>query len=125
MAIGGGRYGASGCITRGGPGCSLTAYLATLTQAERDNAYHDAVIYNISVPFVNENNDGIILESSANGLSGPNVLNLQMELQTNMGVNHQECMNHKYVTDKFDAIFNGTAGSPTDDHRTFFKIDKR
>jgi hypothetical protein len=35
------------------------------------------------------------------------------------------CMNHKYVTDKFDAIFNGTAGSPTDDHRTFFKIDKR
>jgi hypothetical protein len=115
-----------GCITRGAPGCSLTAYLATLTQAERDNAYHEAVLYNISVPFVNEDNDGIILKSSANGIAeGPNVLNLEMELQPNMGVNHQECMNHQFVTDKFESIFNGTIDTHNDNIKTFFRIPLR
>jgi pimeloyl-ACP methyl ester carboxylesterase len=114
-----------GCITRGAPGCSLTAYLATLTQAERDNAYEDAVLYNVSVQIVNENNDGIVLQSSANGLTeSPNVLNLEMELRPDMGVNHQECMNHQFVTDQFEKIFDGLT-SRTDkspDFRQFFTI---
>jgi hypothetical protein len=97
----------------------------TLTQAERDNAYEDAVLYNVSVQIVNENNDGIVLQSSANGLSGLNVLNLEMELQPNMGVNHQECMNHRFVTDKFETIFNGTIDTPNDDIKTFFRIPLR
>jgi pimeloyl-ACP methyl ester carboxylesterase len=117
-----------GCITRGAPGCSLTAYLATLTQAERDNAYHEAVLYNISVPFVNEDNDGIILKSSANGIAeGPNVLNLEMELVPTLGVNHQECMNHEYVTNKFEYIFNGLTDrqDKSSNFKDFFTIPPR
>lgn len=105
--------------------CGWTAFLASLSAAQRADMYEPSTT-TVSVQIVNEGNDGIVLQSSANGLTeGPNVLNLEMELRPDFGVNHQECMNHLFVTDKFESIFNGTAGSRTDDHRDFFKIPKR
>jgi hypothetical protein len=69
----------------------------------------------------------VILKSSANGLSGLNVLNLEMELRPDMGVNHQECMNHRFVTDKFKYIFDGLAGltGKSPDFIPFFTIPER
>jgi hypothetical protein len=115
-------------IPRGGRpvDCSFTTFLSTLSASQRADIYEPSTT-TVSVQIVNEHNDGIVLQSSANGLSGPNVLNLEMELQPTMGVNHQECMNHQFVTDKFEQIFNGTIpNNPmSDEHKTFFKIPLR
>ena len=79
----------------------------------------------VNVQIVDEHNDGIVLQSSANGLSGFNVLNLEMELRPDFGVNHQECMNHQFVTDKFKEIFDGSIRPQNDDIRIFFAIPER
>jgi pimeloyl-ACP methyl ester carboxylesterase len=107
--------------------CSLTTFLATLSAAQRADIYEPTTT-TVSVPIVNENNDGIVLQSSANGLTeGPNVLNLEMELLTDMGVNHQECMNHQFVTAEFEKIFDGLVSRQDKplNFKSFFTIPKR
>jgi pimeloyl-ACP methyl ester carboxylesterase len=107
--------------------CSWTTFLATLSTAQKADMYEPTTT-TVSVQIVNENNDGIVLQSSANGIAeGPNVLNLEMELRPDMGVNHQECMNHQFVTDQFEKVFDGLT-SRTDkslDFKRFFTIPNR
>lgn len=110
-----------GCYTpRSGPrpDCSFNTFMRTLSAADLNNLYEN-VTTTVQVPVINEENDGIALKSSTNGLIGNDVKTIETRLLSDLGVNHQECMNHEFITEIFEEkIFNGTNGS-------FFSIARR
>ena len=97
--------------------CSFDRFMNTLSAADIDNLY-ETVTTTVTVPIVNEENDGIVLKSSSNGLDYANA-KIETRLRTDLGVNHQECMNHEFITEIFtNDVFSGT-------REGFFLIAKR
>ena len=97
--------------------CSFERFISTLSQAQRNNMYETVTITQ-TVPIINEENDGIAMKYSTNGLEGSNIVKFETDLRPDLGVSHQECMNHEFITDIFDnKIFNDT--------RSFFHVKKR
>ena len=109
----------SRCESRPRIDCSFNRFIGTLSQADRNNLYETVTSW-VNVPVINEENDGIILKSSSNGLSNsPNVKTIETRLRTDFGVNHQECMNHEFITEIFYRdIFSGS-------QYDFFLVEKR
>ena len=98
--------------------CSFERFIGTLSRADRNNMYETVTRTEI-VPILNQENDGIAMKYSTNGLEGPNVVKFETDLRPDLGVNHQECMNHEFITKIFNGqIFDGSSGS-------FFSIAKR
>ncbi len=108
-----------GCETNRSPGrdCSFNRFIGTLSPNDRDNLY-ETVTSTVTVPIINEDNDGIVLTSSSNGLDYANA-KIETRLRTDLGVNHQECMNHEFITEIFvNDIFSGNRDR-------FFILEKR
>jgi pimeloyl-ACP methyl ester carboxylesterase len=109
----------TGCELQPRIDCSFGRFMGTLSAADLDNLYEN-VTNTVTVPIVNEENDGVVLKSSSLGLDGANVVKVETRLRTDLGVNHQECMNHEFVTEIFNNnVFNGAS------HGAYFLIAKR
>jgi pimeloyl-ACP methyl ester carboxylesterase len=101
-------------------GCTFEDFTQTLNADELDNLMVPSTTQ-VGVAVNNEEFDGIVLKSSANGLNG--AISIETRLEPNLGVNHQECMNHPFITDIFNRDIFGLDGATPRD--PFFKIERR
>jgi pimeloyl-ACP methyl ester carboxylesterase len=86
-----------------GPCYSFTEYAnVVLSPAQRAAAY-GTYMRTYTTRIMNEENDGIVLKSSSQGLNGAFLTEIAH-------VNHQECMNHSEVTQKLNEVFNASGG---------------